>query len=196
MNLKTAAIRTLDYVEYYKLIENIDDLKQSTFNDSLFKTMRQLPPKESNLIYDLIQYRPHVFGRGYPRTEYMPTVTEYQIMREKVTGPFNFIWSDLLHLHKYLNKTYDIINISNIIDYMHQQNMTPVYRSIHNLMPHLELGGKIIAMTCDDSNQTTRSFIRNYPNNLRKISRLDIFSSSEIRQNLLNYSAIIIQRTK
>ncbi len=121
MDIKTAAVQLLDYDEYNQIIIdlfNSGDKIESVKNMS--KIIRQLVPSEQRYIKEMRGYK--LFYHGSHPAMYknrpLPTKPEFDKMRKIIDKPFKFIWSDLQTLSKKLNKSYDFMHLSNVVDYL------------------------------------------------------------------------------
>ena len=194
MDLKTYALRVLDSHQYNVMLSHLENLATAADRPELWTAISQMPQRESGLITKMILQRPRAFGRGIAYNQNMPRPYEYQRMRNTIDKPFNFIWSDIENVHKYLHQKYDIINISNIIDYV--KRLPKIYNIISGLLPHLNAGGKIILTSSDCSNELLKRFISKYPPQLGQSTTVAVFDNTQIRNNPLGFCAITITKTR
>ena len=75
----------------------------------------------------------------YP--EHLPTMSEYARMQTKITKPFNFVHTPLNKLHEQISGQYDIINVSNIFDFVSWREQMQI---LSNMLPHLNVGGRFL----------------------------------------------------
>lgn len=144
MDIKTAALPILKHAEYYNFLKNIyfaDDLLSV---ENMPKIIEKLPYEEKAYIAAMRNCR--LFNHGLNPDSYLgtnnpfPSLTEFKKMQEVITEPFNFIWSDIASLHTKLDKTYDFIHLSNILDYIKEPNDLKILAS---LMQHTHIGSVV-----------------------------------------------------
>ncbi len=148
MDLKTTAISMLDYDRYIKMISDLLYVQRTRQNilipDNVARVVSEMPGTTREFI--LRMSGANIFASGLYRSSekysFQPTATQYQQMQNKVRWPFNFIWTDIVDLHMYLDSKYDVINISNIFEWIPAANVMPVLR---NLFEYVRPGGYILA---------------------------------------------------
>ena len=141
-DIKYAAIKNMkreDYVDLIAHLHRADGNAIEFFASDLFHFL----PDETREIIKNSKFD-MVFGCGlninsYP--ENIPTDAEYAKLQKSLNKPFNFIWSDLESLSASLTRKYDLINISNIFDYVH--NGLTQAQILHELSKHLNKNGRI-----------------------------------------------------
>jgi hypothetical protein len=144
MDIKSAAIQTMNHEEYSEFINNLYDTKSLNELDG-YKKIEPICPKSSLTVTRQMRgYKIFNHGLGASR-EYMPTPTEYQAAQEIIHTPVNFIWSDLDNLHTHLKKKYDIIYLSNIFEYF--ATAPEITAVLNKLMSHLNINGQIMMYT-------------------------------------------------
>lgn len=144
MDMKTSAIQTMNRDQYYSFV---DDLDKTNFICDIqgYDKIKTVCPKPTILAAKQMRGC-HIFNQGYNLyPEYMPTESEYNIAHKIIKQPINFIWSDLNDLHTQLNKEYDIIYLSNIFEYFHNQKK--ITNVLNNLKPFIRNGGEIMLYT-------------------------------------------------
>ena len=85
-----------------------------------------------------------MFGAGHDIFAYpenIPTDDEYKKLGKLLDKKFNFIWSDLERLGIKLQRKYDLINISNIFDYIPDGKIQT--KILNDLSEHISVGGHI-----------------------------------------------------
>ena len=144
MDIKTVALHALKYAEYCKFLNNIFISKDLLTVEHMPEIMEKLPLSERNYIESMHKYK--LFGHGLHPDSYcgknnpLPSRIEYRKMRDSINKPFNFIWSDIANLHTKLDKTYDFIHLSNILDYIREPKDLMI---LSNLMKHTHIGSVI-----------------------------------------------------
>ena len=120
MDIKTSALKILNREEYRNLITDLFNTTDIAAINNMPKIMEKLPKSEQKYIFALRGHR--LFCHGLPPSFYkedpVPTQAEYDKMRKVINQPFGFIWTDLSKLGAKLNKKYDFIHLSNIMQYM------------------------------------------------------------------------------
>ena len=146
MDIKTAAIKKLSRTEYIKMLFDMYDSTKISSIPSVSKLFEHIPQDSKFFVKEMDEMP--IFSNGLPPKDYkyiLPTEDEYIKMRSNVPTQFNFIWADLNNLHKHLTKKYDVINLSNILEYMNIQQANDIIASLRN---HVQKNGYIIAQTC------------------------------------------------
>ena len=147
MDIKIAALGCLGWHNYKRLLDN---LYESTWHPfvciseikNMCKILPKLPSTESE--YIKLLGRTKIF-RTYCKpkeSKTLPTFLEYMKLRIKVKESYNFYMTDIRSLCICLKKSYDVIHLSNILDYVptseHKNVVLP-------LLNHVNPGGRIIA---------------------------------------------------
>lgn len=148
MDIKIAALSCLNWRKYKHLLE---DLYENTFypythilrTKNMCKISPRLPKTEAEYIESL-HYSTKIF-RDYCRpskTNSLPTFLEYIKLRIIIRKQYNFYMTDIRNLGNCLKKSYDVIHLSNILDYVPTSEHKNV---ILPLLNHVNPGGRIIA---------------------------------------------------
>ncbi len=147
MDLKTSAIQMLDYNEYLNLLRALRNSQVSKQDimmaPHMDKILHAMPGDTAQFVQQMSNCNILSGGIG-GRTDFIttqPTASEYSEMRRRVLRPFNFIWSDVADLHTHLNTKYDIINVSNVFEWMRPESVAPVLKT---LFPYLKPNGYIL----------------------------------------------------
>lgn len=144
MDLKTSAIQTLDHGQYNQFVRELRDTK-SVRDIRGYDKIATVCPKQT-IVAARQMAGCKIFNAGTGTcSEYMPTDQEYNIAKQKITGPMNFIWSDLQNLCRELNQEYDIIYLSNIFEYFTSKKK--ISSVLHSLYPFIKNGGEIMLYT-------------------------------------------------
>ncbi len=188
MDLKTTIIANSGYDVYCNFCkeafctqyESGDLLTFSGVIDALSK----MPVDEANFIKCMNKYNLFQRDSGLTCLSY----DEFKAVQHLATKPFNFIWSDITDLHTKLTTDYDIINVSNIFEWIERRKSpTVVAETIKNLFAHLKPGGYIIATSFDNMGQVRGAF--SYV--ARQMWDLAQFSSAEFGDTYY-----VLQRTR
>lgn len=145
MDIKTAAIKKLSRDQYIQLLDNMHNAKDMSQIPYITELMPNIPQNSAYFIQQMNNYP--IFSNGLNPSSYqeiIPTDAEYDQMRNAVQKPFKFIWTDIKSLHTHLLHEYDIINLSNIFEYMTPQQ---IHQTLAALRCHVRRGGTIIAQT-------------------------------------------------
>lgn len=144
MDMKTSAIQTMNRKQYNNFVQELRHTKSVREIPGYDKIASVCPRPSILAAKQMTGCKIFNAGTGV-RDEYMPTDTEYDIARKTVTGPMNFIWTDLQDLHKELTQEYDIVYLSNIFEYFpSQKKITSV---LNSLRPFIKNGGEIMLYT-------------------------------------------------
>jgi hypothetical protein len=147
-DIKSAAIKHINRVEYIKLLENlhfangelsISLLQKYDIWNSLTKESREAIENHAKDMLFMCGLSAH----SYP--ENIPTEKEYAKLKSSLNKHFNFIWSEISDLSKKLTRKYDIINISNIFDYI--RNANNQRDILKDLSEHLKTNGRILYLS-------------------------------------------------
>ncbi len=132
MDIKTAAIKTLKYTEYKKLLKNLYSHPAVMCVQNMDTILNQLVTEEQEYIKNMFGYP--LFNAGlHPedsRVETFLSSKEFYKAREIIDKPFDFIWTDIEHLSSKLSKKYDFIHLSNIFDYMNDEQVIDILHSL------------------------------------------------------------------
>ncbi len=144
MDLKTAAIKNLNYKEYIKLLSDLHKNEQMLSISNIDKVLPNLPKESLSFINEMNGYK--IFGKGGSPEMYkkfLLTKQEFLKLQELIANNFKFMWTDLTNLSSLLTKKYDVINLSNIVEYIKDINTT--YKIFENLGQYLNKDGRMIA---------------------------------------------------
>ena len=148
MDLKCAAVREMDFGRYRHLLDCLDYICEWPDHRHQFQQIIDTMSTDTRSIISKVPVGNWCTGDGmgtrFPRNEY-----SYNLMRNAIKKPFNFIWADLANLHNFLEPGYDIINLSNIFGHYTNQGKdeTHIAGTLNNLWPFLNDGGTIICVT-------------------------------------------------
>lgn len=115
MDVKTAAIRRLDNRQYRQMLNGINTAC-GIADVPEYRIVQDLCPDDSQkFIREMHGFEYYL--RGGLWSETVPFASEYDVLKKSVNGNFNFIWTDLDSLAGRLNKKYDQMYLSNILQY-------------------------------------------------------------------------------
>ncbi len=162
MDIKTAAISQLKYGEYVRLL---NDLGKRQFSYCAAENMLQvshmdriidcMPDETVEFLKNVSQC--NIFSRGQYKLEFLPSVAEYEKMKSAIKGPFNFIWTDIADLHTATDVKYNIINVSNIFEWLDDDAAAMV---LGNLFGMLRRNGYVLASAFRPHSGPTKSAFR------------------------------------
>jgi hypothetical protein len=208
MNIKTAAIPVLRYDEYIKML-NCMHCATDTDHISHFARIKNKLPRDSRKFLSDMQGN-KIFGAGLRLSDYMeylPAAAEYAKMQKLIKRPFAFKWADITEVHKELTKTYDIMNLSNIFEYVREDtvyNLENMYsRSsddgvkeaekisgvLKNLCRHLSDNGIIAVHTTWFIRDFEHKMYTKVQENIKEWARLGVLNSRK-------QQTIILQKLK
>lgn len=148
--IKTTAIRHLTHQEYKTMINNL--CKQNC-KMSYMPTIRSIQPYLSQETKQIInkQNKHTIFQYGTVRQENLPTDKEYEKLHTLIKKPFSFTESYLENIHNTTSQQYDLIYVSDIMDYT-----SPAIQSyiLSNLANILNINGYIIHTPEIDTKKT------------------------------------------
>ncbi|MBO5946629.1 MAG: DUF3419 family protein [Alphaproteobacteria bacterium] len=145
MDIKTQAIKSgMPYEEYVQLLKDLHFKPSASQVSGMSEILPIIPAHSAKFVRGMDGYR--IFGNGLSPEHYkkeMISGDEYSALQKKLTGHFNFIWSDVADLHTHLTTEYDVINLSNIFEW------TPglILPTLQNLRNHVRPGGYILVQT-------------------------------------------------
>ncbi len=146
MDIKTAAISVLSYKQYLEMLHELHDTSSVNEVSAFPKIENELSGNVKNFLIGMDGCR--IFGNGLrPKNyiEHLPTAEEYSRMQQTIKKPFNFRWADITEVHKTLDTNYDVMNLSNVFQYMN--NVEIITNTLESLRPHLTENGMIAVYT-------------------------------------------------
>jgi len=126
MDIKIAAASVMSLEEYTDLLQKLYQAPNVLAVLNSYKTgseiIAKIPADTRKFINDSDNVGDNlIFAKGLEPTDYKkywPTPEEFSAMKQIANKPINFIWANLCHLHKHLESEYDVINLSNIFQYV------------------------------------------------------------------------------
>lgn len=158
MDLKTVAVQKFSYNEYCGVIRDLFNVSGADVLDvqGVPELVAAMPKESAEFIRRMSQN--NIFGMGaIGRYDFSNNLTEEEFNKVKQMGikPFNFIWSDIADLHTHLTKKYDVINVSNIFEWVEMKTPDPRWSAhqivsiMKNLYPYLKPNGYLMAVGLD-----------------------------------------------
>lgn len=145
-DIKCAAIKNLKHAEYKDLLIKLHRERKDVKLLPEIQFLWQFLPPETQEIIEINKSR-GMFSFGIEANYYpenIPTETEYTKLKNILGEPFNFIWNDLESMSVNLTEKYDLINLSNIFDYIH--NSQTQLMILNNLSKYLNKNGHIVCL--------------------------------------------------
>ncbi len=150
MDIKTAAIKILDRGQYDALLVGLDAVRAGnnikiTSVQNMDKVIAAMPADTAEFVTRMSDK--HIFGYGITTGgRDNLSISDYDRLRALVNGPFNFIWSDIADVQKYLDVQYDIINVSNIFEWTERKDAAIIEPIVKSLINFLKPNGYIVSM--------------------------------------------------
>lgn len=144
-DIKTVAIHKLSRKDYARLLNDLHFSRNISSIPNIKQMLSEIPKNSQTFIQQMNDC--NIFSNGLSPQNYidhLPTNEEFEIMKGKISKPFNFIWTDINSLHAHLTKEYDVINLSNILEYMKKDQIHSILASLRN---YVRPEGYIIAQT-------------------------------------------------
>lgn len=153
MDMKVAALNTLNHQDYIRFIKDLYDISVPLMDvKNMDGVLYKLPKTEYDYIYALRESPIFIRKSISLNVAVLPTQFEYNKLRECVKSPYNFILSDICKMGGKLTKSYDFMHLSNIFDYVQSFNYEFV---ILSLMEHVNPGGRIVTQFFSEGNDDT-----------------------------------------
>ena len=128
MDIKTTALSMLNHKKYCKMLSDLCGSYDATTVDNMPIIIKQLSEDEQWYIDKMRGNR--LFFHGALIKKELPSIEEFDRMRNAIHKPFKFIWADIESLHTKLYKSYDFIHLSNIFDYKSGQKAINIFKSL------------------------------------------------------------------
>lgn len=192
MDIKTAALQTMSRDEYIAFLSALHSTKDTQNITYMSDILAKIPRDSAQFVRDMRGRR--IFGNGLTPENYKlfyPTVQEYKQMRNATTGYFKFIWSDIGSLHTHLTTEYDVINLSNIFEYLDSQQ---IHNTLASLRNHVRPGGYIIAQTGDWGISKKIPAYRAASQKFKRWAKIGL--AAKTTNHAVQEKAIILQRTR
>ncbi len=157
MDLKVAAIQKLSRFEYQQLLCDLRDTQQHNKPaimgcHAMCGLWSAMPADTAEFIHKMSDCR--IFAAETTLLNInrsVPTEPEWDALKQRQSNPFNFIWTNIINLHTQLTQKYDIINISNICEWLFKSgNKTAITPVLQNLFNSLKNGGYILGVQLGD----------------------------------------------
>lgn len=147
MDMKMVVMQQMSYEQYIQFIKNVavtQPRKMAPMDllsvNGMAQVIEKMPLQSAEYIQQMRGC--NIFSFGANRLSF-PTADEYAKMKEAIKEPFNFAWTDIDYLHWSATEQYDIINISNILEWV--DDVWDCCRILSNLFWRLKKDGYILA---------------------------------------------------
>ena len=161
MDIKVAALNTMGYSDYISFLDNLFMFRLNGLRSILdIKNMKsvlyKLPKIESDYICTFKEIP--LFSRGpRPRNNTsLPTLSEYNKLRQTGIRPYNCALIDIYKICGSLTKKYDFIHLSNIFDYVIENDYEELLLPI---MKFVKPGGRIVMESFEEDSHFYLDFI-------------------------------------
>ena len=160
-DIKTTAIRNkVPYYDYRTLLQDLHRRSDVMEVQEIIPILNKIPQDSLDFLINMRGCRIFDIGENPFFSYNNIPFRHYKKMSHTIPESFNFIWSDILNLHTKLNRTYDVINLSNIFDYLTTKERSQI---VSNLYPFLNMNGCIIFCEChadyDKEKMTSRKIL-------------------------------------
>ncbi len=140
-DIKTVAVQKMGWMKFGNFLQSLFVLENLNQDEIAREIIAEMPSDTAEFVQRMTCSQ--MFGKyRSPYETWRTTHADYLKMQAAIKEPFNFIWTDIADLHTYLYKTYDVINISNICDWMSKKTVPDILK---NLFAYLNPGGYIVA---------------------------------------------------
>ncbi len=158
MDLKTVAVQKFSYKQYCDLVQDLFNASGADVMEvsGVPELVAAMPAQSAEFIRQMS--KSNIFSMGaIGRYDASKCLTEEEFNKVKQTGlqPFNFIWADITDLHTHLTKKYDIINVSNIFEWVEMKSYDPrwgaarIVSIMKSLYPYLKPNGYLMSVGLD-----------------------------------------------
>lgn len=192
MDIKSSAIKKLSRDEYIKMIFDMHSSDKLSAIQGIEKVATSLPNNTAQFIKSMDEYP--IFSNGISPEYYthiLPTNEEFESMKARISKPFKFIWSDLGSLHKHLTAEYDVINLSNILEYMTPEQISKTLVSLRN---HIRPKGYIIAQTGSFGINRNREALYDASQKFKHWSKIGLLQKD--KKDVSSELIAVLQRTR
>lgn len=145
-DIKLTAMQLMDYDAWFGMIDRIYNKPAAEIDrvPHMADVMVNMPDDSYKILNQARARNDRPFGNGLRISSYKDNTLnadEYARLKQMKLPPFKFILSNVTELHTKLTGEYDLINLSNILDYLPTDVQEKV---LYNLAPHVKPGGYII----------------------------------------------------
>ncbi len=141
MDIKTAAIQNFSETEYVGLLQKLSKESDKIKFLPEFQMLHDKMPVQSASFIDGMSGC-KIVQRSAFDLENVPLKDEYSKLKGGLNKPFNFIWSDVDAISGKLTQKYDIIYLSNVMQY--DASLDHMFDVVTSLLPHLNTNGRIL----------------------------------------------------
>lgn len=192
MDFKTTALNKLTRDQYVNLLQNLYRSNKRLQDPLITDVLDLMPEDTKNFVKGMEKYL--IFGADgscFSPTDYiLPTEKEYEEMRNKIKKPFNFIWSGVDEIHSKIVGEYDVINLSNIFQYMNAEQIEKILLS---LRPHVKKNKFIMALTGNWACSSKKDIFDELTQKFRDWAIIELKGKNK---SINSERVIIVQRTR
>ena len=140
MDIKTAAVQKLSWHKFKNFMHGLNSYRSVLDAPEYAQVVSLCSPHVRKYVQKM--HGMDYYMRGGVLVDELPTKREYDVLQNCIDKPFNFIWTDVDSLHAKLNKKYNQIYLSNILQYGCQFDR--IEKLVCNLKPFLKADGVIM----------------------------------------------------
>lgn len=192
MDIKTAAIKKLNRQEYIKLILQAHKSDSHLSIPYMSKIIDSLPEDSAHFIKEMDGY--YIFDNGLSilnHKDKIPTKEEYEKMSKLAPKSFNFIWTGIDKIHSKIAGEYDLINLSNIFEYMNEEQIQEILLS---LRPHIKKNQYIIVQTGNWAFSENSNIFYNIKEKFKDWAKMGYLQKD--KNNVNSEIMVLLQRTR
>ena len=148
-DIKVLACGSKSHDEYIAMLKTLNRIKRADRIEKLdcvSDILPRLPNESTKIMAAAARFSMDLCGAGAGITSYpynIPTPDEYARLGREISEPFNFVFSDIATLGTKIDAQYDLINTSNIFDWV-LPGQNKMYDILTGLTGLLDVGGRII----------------------------------------------------
>ena len=192
MDIKSAAIKKLTRDEYISMIFDMHNKDKVSDIHKISDIATDIPQNSAYFIKEMDEYP--IFSNGLSPESYkeiLPTEEEFAQMKKTVSAPFKFIWTDINSLHSHLLQEYDVINLSNILEYMTPEQISKTLVSLRN---YVRPQGYIIAQTGSWGIHRNKKAFYNASQKFKRWAKIGLLQQNKKKVN--SEMIVVLQRIR
>lgn len=192
MDIKLAAIKNFTYKQYIEFLIAVHKFPDFSAKEKILDLLKTIPESSAQFINDMEKYP--IFSNG-SSPEYckklMLTEKEFSKLQKKTPDKIGFIWSDINSLHLHLIGEYDVINLSNILEYVPPESISHILIS---LKPYIKQNHYIIAQTGTWGIEETQNYFFNIAKDFKKWAKIQIIQKN--KNDPFSEKVVILQKIR
>ncbi|MDR1207453.1 MAG: hypothetical protein LBK26_03505 [Rickettsiales bacterium] len=140
MKLHIAAIKSMPHWKYARFINQAFKRLSVPLNKN-FQDIRANLDDDAKLFFDTMKDKKFIQNDLFNEPN-VPIKSDFLKMRKTTPGAIKFLQTDISDLYKKIDCKYDIIHLSNIFGYLHDDNEKA--EIVYNLSEHMNSGGTMV----------------------------------------------------